>query len=437
MQSITPALLLLAVLTALGVPPLAQARQIGVIEPALPLNAQRVATTVPTALQASWTDYLARSQRQLQVDKAALAAERAAGGVVPPAPASGNGEKSMPLNQPPAWYGSAEALRVADNIVSFQTPAGGWGKNQPRDGAVRQKGQAYVASNRSRFLAPGDLDTPADDEWNYVGTIDNDATITEIRFLAKVANAATSEPLASSYRTSAIRGLEYLLAAQFPNGGWPQVWPLQGGYHDAFTLNDNAIIEVAELLDKAGQGRDGFGFLPPQLKERAQAASQRAIYGLLAAQLVVGGRKSLWAQQYDALTLTPTSARNYEPVALCTSESAAVLNYLMTLPAPSPAIVDAIEGGVAALRTLALEGKAWRVVNEADGKQLVSAPGAPTLWARYYGITTLQPVFGDRDKSLHDDVAGVSLERRRGYAWFGTLPQKTLDTYARWKQGRP
>ena len=39
--------------------------------------------------------------------------------------------------------------------------------------------------------------------------------------------------------------------------------------------------------------------------------------------------------------------------------------------------------------------------------------------------------------SLHDDVADRSLERRNGYARFGTGPQKTLETYAHWNEVRP
>ena len=52
---------------------------------------------------------------------------------------------------------------------------------------------------------------------------------TEIQFLARVGNHA-----------AVLRGLDYTFAAQFPNGGWPQVWPLEGGYHDAITFNDGA-----------------------------------------------------------------------------------------------------------------------------------------------------------------------------------------------------
>jgi PelA/Pel-15E family pectate lyase len=46
-------------------------------------------------------------------------------------------------------------------------------------------------------------------------------------------------------------------------------------------------------------------------------------------------------------------------------------------------------------------------------------------------------VFGDRDKTIHDDVNELSLERRNGYAWFNTSPKKALDAYAVWKKAHP
>jgi hypothetical protein len=42
--------------------------------------------------------------------------------------------------------------------------------------------------------------------------------------------------------------------------------------------------------------------------------------------------------------------------------------------------------------------------------------------------------FADRDKTIHDDVNDLSLERRNGYAWFNTSPKKALDAYAVWKK---
>ena len=50
------------------------------------------------------------------------------------------GAATMPLDKPAAWYGGEAARAVVANILSFQTPAGGWGKNQPRDRAPRRLG---------------------------------------------------------------------------------------------------------------------------------------------------------------------------------------------------------------------------------------------------------------------------------------------------------
>lgn len=406
---------------------------IGTNVPAERLTPERL-TALPTAQREVWAAYLARSEAQKAADKFALEAERK-GIAVPPAPVSGNGEKTMPLDRPTEWYGTVEARNIADTIVSFQTPAGGWGKNQPRDAAPRLKGQAYVAGNLSKYSQAGDFDIPLDPDWNYVGTIDNGATVTEVQFLARVANAAPGAE-GDAYREAAIRGVTYLLAAQFPNGGWPQVWPLQGGYHDALTLNDNALISVVEVLSLVADGEGDYGFMPTGLRIEAAAAEKRAVECVLKLQMARDGQKTLWGQQYDALTLMPVSARNYEPGALSTGESAGILLYLMSLTDPSPEVVAAIESGVATLKALTINDMAW-TKTEADGRKLIPQAGAGPLWARFYEPQSLKPIFGDRDKSLHDEVNALSLERRNGYAWYNTAPKKALDTYVKWKSKRP
>ncbi len=156
---------------------------------------------------------------------------------------------------------------------------------------------------------------------------------------------------------------------------------------------------------------------------------------------MIDGKRTIWAQQHDALTLAPVAARNYEPAALATGESAALLIYLMQLPHPSPAVVAAIQSGVDWLKSAAIHDQAF-----VGGRGLPSSSGAPSgrhlepqagaapIWARFYSITTEKPVFGDRDKTIHDTVADLSLERRNGYAWYSAGPQKALDAYAAWSR---
>lgn len=415
---------------------LAMSAVVGHNQPPPPLSAERVAQ-LPEASRLAWQTYLADSAAQGAADRAALAAERVGLTSWPAAPEShGQGAATMPLDKPADWYSSDEALFVARNVLSYQTPAGGWGKNQPRNRPARAQGQSYVGNNNSRFATPGDFDLAKDPNWSYVGTIDNDATITEIRFLARV---ATRFPDADGevYRKAALKGIAYLLRAQFPNGGWPQVWPLQGGYHDAVTLNDNALVEVAELLGEVAHGQHGFAFVPPDLRGRAAQAGSRATQLLLDAQLRESGQPTLWAQQHDALTLAPVSARNYEPASPCTSESAQILMYLMTIPNPSPAVKAAVHGGASTLARIGISGRTWEGKGSADGRKLVDKPGAPMIWARFYTANTWQPLFGDRDKSLHDDVNDLSRERRDGYNWWGEWPAKTLKAYAEWAKRWP
>lgn len=415
----------------------AHAAVIGTNTPAEAISAARI-DALPAKDREAWKAYLARSEKQNLADRAALAAELKPGQPAPPQPEEGaGGPKAMPLDRDAAWYATPEARHVADVIVSFQTPAGGWSKNQPRTGALRQPGQPYAADNVSKHLSENDFDAPRDPRWNYVGTLDNNATITELRFLARVASQAPGAE-GQAWRASFLRGARYLLAAQFPNGGWPQVWPLEGGYHDAITYNDDAVTEAATLLTDVSKGQGDYVFAPADLRKQAAAAADRAVACVLATQVVVDGKRTIWAQQHDALTLKPVAGRNFEPAELSTEESAGLLTYLMSLPDPSPAVVKAVHAGADYLAAVAIHDQAWTGGRDTEGgRRLTPQPGAGPIWSRYYAKATNTPVFGDRDKTIHDDVNELTRERRNGYAWFNTSPEKALAAYAVWKKVHP
>src|SRR5262249_13770473 len=159
-------------------------------------------------------------------------------------------------------------------------------------------------------------------------------TVTQMRFLAKVTSAPGAKG-DKAFRAAFFRGLDYILSSQYPNGGWPQVWPLQGGYHDAITYNDNAMIQALELLRDVAAGKAEFGFVPAKSRTRAKESVKRGIQCLLATQIAVNGTRTVWGQQHDALTLAPCSARNYEMPSASSAESAEVMLFLMKEANPS------------------------------------------------------------------------------------------------------
>jgi PelA/Pel-15E family pectate lyase len=418
----------------LTVPSAAPAKVIGHVVPAQPLTMAGVASLPPTQ-RSQWAAYLERSQVRRASERAALAAERARlGSAIATSPPEGS-PKSMPLDKAADWYGTQEARTIADNIVSFQTPAGGWGKNQDRATPPRQPGQSYVVVDHPP--GPAARDILADDsQWAFVGTIDNGATTTELRFLARVQKALPG-PEGAPYRAAFLKGVRYLLDAQFPNGGWPQVYPLQGGYHDALTYNDDALADVVDVLIAAGSGEGDYAFVVPTLASEARAAADKAVSVILASQIVSGGKRTGWGQQHDPLSLAPVGARNFEPASLSSNESATLLRLLMRLPRPAPEVVEAVHDGVAWLQAAAIRDFEWTAAVEGDGRRLAAKPGAGPLWSRFYDIETMRPIFGDRDKTVHDDVNEISAERRNGYSWFGTGPAAAIRDYAAWAAAHP
>ena len=338
-----------------------------------------------------------------------------------PAPRAAPVKWKDALRQPAAWYASAEARDVADTVLLYQFPNGGWPKN--REMTLTPAAEAAARS------AP----VPADEQ---MPTMDNNATHLQLRFLAGVITAGNGS---AADRAAVARGLEYLLAAQYPNGGWPQFFPLREGYYSHITFNDDAMAEVLGVLHDVAEGRPPFAFVDVSLRPRAAAAVAKGVDCILRCQVVVHGVKTVWCAQHDEHTLAPAPARKFEPVSLSGGESVGVVRFLMSLDRPSPEVIAAVEAAVAWFRAVQIQGVRYERVDAPalpKGRDMVAVPDptAPPLWARFYEIGTNRPIFTGRDAVVRYALSEIEHERRIGYKWYVDAPAKLLaQDYPAWR----
>ena len=321
------------------------------------------------------------------------------------------------LRQKPEWYASAEARAIADIVMRWQSPHGGWPKNT--DLAAVPPAPEALADARKRGSA--------------ADTIDNGATTTPLRFLALMVQATRD----TRYRSSFDRGVDYLLAAQYQNGGWPQYFPLRKGYYTHITYNDDAMVNVLTVLRAVAAGKPPCDFVDPARRSRASAAVARGIDCILRTQIKQNGKLTVWCAEHDETTLEPAWARNFEPPSLSGGESVGIVRFLMEIEQPTPEILAAIDGAVAWFKGVAIHGVRLEEFTGADGKRdkrAVADPAAGPLWARFYELGTNRPVFTGRDKVIRYALSEIEHERRNGYSYYVTGAASLLrKDYPRWR----
>ena len=96
-------------------------------------------------------------------------------------------------------------------------------------------------------------------------TIDNRATYSQLRFLARAYSATQDQRLRDAFA----KGLDYLLAAQYENGGWPIFYPIRKGYYTHIHFNDNSVSGVLEFLRDVTDGKTPFDFVDSVRRERS------------------------------------------------------------------------------------------------------------------------------------------------------------------------
>lgn len=329
--------------------------------------------------------------------------------VLASASASGRGAGDY-LSRDAAWYQSDDARKIAANVLSWQSPLGGWPKNL----------------DTTASAAPGDR--------RIEPTFDNGATVNELRFLARIFGATEDE----RYREAFVRGVDYILKAQYSTGGWPQRYPPGDSYPRHITFNDNAMVRLMQLLREVAKS-ETYAFVDEAKRAAASIAFDRGVECILKCQIEVDGKLTAWCAQHDEVDYRPRPARSYELVSLSGSESVGIVRLLMSLEKPSPDVVRAVESAVAWLESAQIEG--IRVQRQRDGnaprgfdKRVMQDAAAPPLWARFYDVETNQPIFCDRDGIAKATLAEIGYERRNGYAWYGNWARKLLEEeYPAWR----
>ncbi|OZY87049.1 pectate lyase [Cellvibrio mixtus] len=366
--------------------------------------------TAQAALEAEWQTYITRSQELRKLDQQQLRKEMKRRGLKEPLLPAYTKEFGFETEQPLEWFTSTEGKAIMEAILSLQTPTGGWSK------------RTDMTKKRKPGMAFGN-------EKNYIPTFDNDATSKQLTLLAK-AYTATGD---KAYQDAFARGLTLIFNAQYPNGGWPQNYPLVGGYHNYITYNDSLMVNLMFLLRDVANGEGNYTFVSKEQRALAQRSLDKAIQCALNTQVLINGQPTVWGAQHDPITLMPAQARAYEMASLTSAESVWMVEFFMGLENPSADVINAVHGAAAWYEATKITGKTW-VRGEAE---LKDDTNAPALWSRFYELGTNKPIFGDRDGSVHYEIGKVSKERREGYAWYTTSPAKVLKHYAKWAKKYP
>ena len=215
------------------------------------------------------------------------------------------------------------AQKAGDVLVRGQMQSGGWAaqvelavEDRPR---YRYRVQPALASKKARNIS----------------SFDDNQTQSALRLLMRL--DAAMEFKDTRIHEAATYALDNMIDAQYPSGGWPQVFDgelenaepevLRASFPDEwsrkytghnrywrfYTLNDRAMLDTIEVMFEAGTIYD---------EPRYKASAVKACDFLLLAQLPEP--QPAWAQQYD-FDMHPCWARKFEPPAVTGGESQDVM----------------------------------------------------------------------------------------------------------------
>ena len=315
-----------------------------------------------------------------------------------------------------ARHAPNDVAAIADNILLHQRSNGGWNANWDPQRVIGDDEAAQIAAERD----------------NTDTTFDNRATYTQVDYLAQ-AFRLTGD---TRYRDGAVRGLEFMLKAQHPCGGFPHSYPSTANYRPYITFMDDVTAGTLTTLRDVATAAPHYDFVDDALRGRVAEAVERGTACVLRLQQPWQDAPAVWAGQYHHETLEPVAARTFEPPGFVCAESVGVVRYLMGIESPPPEVVQAIEGAVRWFEASQITGLRIERVDAAPVQYdhhtathdvlAIPDPDAPPIWARFYEFGTNRPFMANRDGVKVYSLAEVHPERRTGYSWYGQYPARLL-----------
>lgn len=334
-------------------------------------------------------------------------------------------------------YYYRQAYRVAEALMAAQLPCGGWNYIYDFAGEASLK-QWYATIGKNAWGVS---------EFNYYygnATFDDETTHRPSMFLLRLylINKETR------IKQALDRAIDFHLQSQYPNGGWPQRYPLrydypaQDGspdYSSFITINDEVMEKNIEFMLCC------YYLLED---ERCLKAAEKAWDCLL--MLKQEAPTAGWALQYD-LNLQPARARDYEPASVCVSTTVSTMLLMMDyyrltgedkFMRPLPEVLDflqAVAFSDSMLQVIALDARNERYINNPRGalcpRMLVPGSFTPLFLHRRGSHINNGTYYIDQNPHNtlwhYSSFCNVNVEAlRKHYEFLLKLPKQELCRYS-------
>lgn len=334
-------------------------------------------------------------------------------------------------------YEDSQLAGISENMLYLQNADGGWAKNYDW---LRKYSLEELQTLREKNKANKPLTYDVKSS-GKMSSMDNRNGYAQIEYLSKVYKQIKDK----RYIDCIVRALDLIISVQHPeSGGWT------GSDVFAITYNDDLMSGVLRTFRDISRNDDLYGFLPKETREKCAEAYNRGIKCILDTQIktTVDGKEVLtaWCQQHDHKTLKPIWARAFEPPSITSQESMRVVQLLMEDENPTEEIKNSIVSAMEFFNRddIRIHGVKRVLVDAPHDPTSKKYPDseyvlqedkdAPDLWARFYDIETLKPIYCDRERKFVKTYNELSRERRNGYHYINNWPEKYFPVFEAWKE---